>query len=97
MIKRIGFALFLLGIINFIAFGALSFKLGGTAHAGKLEDGRFYLGNHGKYSEASEGVYNYSLWHGRSIMVTHPLAIVGAIILIGCGKRSRKSAPSSRL
>jgi hypothetical protein len=43
---------------------------------GKIGGGHFYLASHGKFTEVSEAVYAYSLWHARSLFVTHPLAML---------------------
>ena len=47
---REGFALLLVGWL------ALSF-MGGTAQNGKVESGRFFIGQHGKYRQVSRTVY----------------------------------------
>lgn len=83
MIRKIGIGLFYLGMANF-AFAAIgSVLLGGDAMNGTTEDGRYYLGNHGSYTEVSKAIFTYSLWHWRSIFVTHPLAILCAALVNG--------------
>ena len=53
--------------INFLIFGALSIYLGGDASMGKVEDGRYYLGLRGHYTEVSQAVFNYSRLHGKTV------------------------------
>jgi hypothetical protein len=35
----------------------------------------------GKTQEVSEAVFKYSLWHGRSVFVTHAIAIASLLLL----------------
>ncbi len=65
-----------LGCLNFIVFFIVAIAIGGDAVNGKIVGGHFYLANHGKLTEVSENVFNYSLWHVRSLFVTHPLAML---------------------
>jgi len=55
---REGFALLLLGWLALsVAFFGIEVFMGGTAQNGKVESGRFYIGQHGKYREVSRSVY----------------------------------------
>ena len=63
------------GLLNFVALFALSMWLGGDAASGKIEDGRYFVGNRGRYHEVSAGVYHASLLHVRSMLITFPLLI----------------------
>lgn len=67
----------LLAVLNFAAFWIGSDLLGGDAWNGKVENGHYYLSNHGRLTEVSAGVFTYSLWHVRSLFVTQPLAMLG--------------------
>jgi hypothetical protein len=69
-------ALFVIGIANFLAFFVMAVYLGGDAVNGKVTADHFYLMSHGRYTEVSESIYRYSLWHARSVWVTHPLALI---------------------
>jgi hypothetical protein len=80
-----------LGILNFLAFVAGAFVLGGDAANGKIAGGHFYLAEHGKLTEVSEAVYTYSLWHVRSVFLTHPLAILAGY-LAKMEQQARKAA-----
>lgn len=65
-----------MGILNFLVFVVIAIAIGGDAVNGRIVDGHFYVANHGRLTEVSQAVYTYSLWHVRSIFVTHPLAIL---------------------
>ncbi|EJN09921.1 hypothetical protein PMI42_06483 [Bradyrhizobium sp. YR681] len=82
---------FSLCMLNFVAFAVGAFALGGDAINGKIVGEHFYLAEHGKLAEVSEAVYTYSLWHARSVFVTHPLAILAAW-LARLEQQARKAA-----
>jgi hypothetical protein len=65
-----------LGVLNFVAFFIVAILIGGDAVNGKVVGGHFYLAEHGKFTEVSEAVFTYSLWHVRSLFITHPLAML---------------------
>ena len=75
-VARLGPTLFVLALVNFFAFVVVALALGGDALNGKAVDGVYYLSNHGKLTEVSRGVWNYSYWHTISIFITHPLGIL---------------------
>jgi len=70
-----------IGILNFLAFGITATGLGGDAVNGRSENGHYYLSSHGKKTEVSEAVFNYSRIHVYSVWITHPLAMVAGLIL----------------
>jgi hypothetical protein len=80
-----------LGVLNFLAMAIGAFMLGGDAVNGKIAGGHFFLGEHGKFTGVSEAVYTYSLWHARSVFVTHPLAMLAGYLLKMEGQ-TRKAA-----
>jgi hypothetical protein len=71
----------LVGIVNFITFYSESLRLGGDAMSGHQADGRFYLSNHGVPKEVTEEAWRHSLWHSRTVFVTHPLAMLAMVYL----------------
>ena len=71
---RICVALFALCLANFALFFVLAVYLGGDAVNGKIVGGHYFLMSHGRYTEVSAGIFNYSRWHAYSTWVTHPLA-----------------------
>lgn len=85
-----------LGVLNFMAFAIIALCLGGDAVNGRSENGRYFLSSHGKNTEVSEAVFNYSRMHVYSVFITHPLAIVSGIILGSMEQENRdaKNQPS---
>jgi hypothetical protein len=79
-----------LAVINFLTFMAIASYLGGDAFSGKVEDGHYYVASHGHYTEVSHVVYLYSKLHVLSIVVTHPLPLIIALM------PSRNAARSER-
>jgi hypothetical protein len=88
---RIGGALFAVAVVNFTAFFVLSLSWGGDALNGKVVDGRFYLGHKGRYVEVSEARWRASRAHAVSVLVTHPLAIVGGGLLLNYARSRRRA------
>jgi hypothetical protein len=62
--------------VTFIAFVLFSIIFGGDAVDGKIEDGHFYFGSHGEYTEVSCGAYVASAGY---IMLLS--AIVGVVLV----------------
>jgi hypothetical protein len=74
--------LFVLGMGNFVWFASDSSRLGGDAAAGKIEDGRYYVGNRGIYHEVTREQWEQSKQHTASLLISHPLAMFGAAYLL---------------
>ncbi len=70
-------------ILNFCAFSIGSVMIGGSAANGFIEDGAYFVSEHGTDTEVEKWVWNYSLWHFRSLLVSHPLAFIVIVILYG--------------
>jgi hypothetical protein len=71
---------FYLAIINFGIFAIFALYLGGDAVNGKIYNGHYFLGNHGRYTEVAKIVFDYSKWHVYSVWLTMPIAIVSRIL-----------------
>ena len=65
-------------LTNFAVFFTAALVLGGDAINGKAEGGRYFLANHGKLTEVSREVYDYSRYHAISLFITHPIAFLEA-------------------
>lgn len=78
--KRVGLTLFLVGIINFLAFFIVTNVVGGDAFNGKIQEGRYFLGYRGTYTEVGRFAYNCSYVHDLSIFITHPMAVIGLFL-----------------
>lgn len=73
------------GIINFLIFNSVRRFAGGAAENGKIEDGRFYVGDHGNYTEVSKEFFDYSRIHGVWTYRVF-VATVGCVVLLGIRK-----------
>ena len=65
-------------LANFVVFLIAALALGGDAFNGKVEGGRYFLANHGKVTEVSREIFDYSRYHTMSLFITHPLAFLAA-------------------
>ncbi len=78
-----------IALINFFAYVGISVYLGGDAVNGTIRNGHYYLMSHGRYTEVSQDVFDYSRWHTYSLWITHPLAFAFAFWYT----RIRREAP----
>nr|WP_314446492.1 hypothetical protein [uncultured Sphingomonas sp.] len=62
------------GILNFFALVAISIWVGGDAVQGKVENGRYFVAEEGRYHEVSATFYRLNQLHVASIFLTLPLA-----------------------
>jgi hypothetical protein len=71
-----------IAFINFMVYIVIFLIIGGGALNGKIEDGHYYVGNHHVYRdrEVSESIFNYSKYHGYSVLVTCTIALITVII-----------------
>lgn len=67
-------------ILNFFAFFVISMSIGGDALNGRVVNGHYYLGP-GKLKEVSPALFAYSRWHGISLAVTFPPAMLLVFVL----------------
>ena len=66
--------------IHFVLFVASIVVLGGDAMTGRVEDGRYLLGNHGQLVEVSRGAWLFSDVLERSLVYgTFPLGVLAAL------------------
>lgn len=64
-LKLLGYA----GAVNFLAFLLSYLILGGDALSGKTEQGHYYLGDHGVFTEVSRTIFIYSACHAYSALL----------------------------
>lgn len=62
--------------INLLAFVAVTHQLGGDAINGRVVNGHYFLGSHGRLTEVSASVFAYSQWHAMSLFLTFPLGLL---------------------
>lgn len=72
----------LVGFLNFVWYIAEASVMGGIAALERSTNGRYYVSNHGQYTEVSESAWRRNLLHGTTVLVTHPLALVGGWYLL---------------
>ena len=85
---RIGMGLAFLSLLIRVAGGHPSWAL--TARNGREEDGRYYLGGHGRYLEISRSRYQFCLWEEYGEIAAVYLALCGVGVLILHKKRMEK-------
>jgi len=75
-----------LAAVNFVAFVAITFYLGGDALNGHVQSGHYFLGLHsnGPFTEVSRAVFVYSAWHALSV-----IASMGFILIAESWRRLR--------
>lgn len=88
--RQICIGIFIAAFINFAVFWLIAVYLGGDAINGRIADGHYYLMAHGRYTEVSAAVFNYSEWHVYSVWITHPLAFLAALAYFRLNKLERK-------
>ena len=55
-------------IVNWIAFALVGFRFG-LAPSGKVDQGRYFLGNHGLFTEVSHSIFTLStIWAYGSLL-----------------------------
>jgi len=69
-------------ILNFAVFYLMALYLGGDAENGRVQAGHFYLASHGNLTEVSKAIFSYSLFHSRSIWITHPIGMIAGYFYI---------------
>ena len=73
-------AAIVIGFINFSWFIGESISMGDAAQ-GRIVDGHYFLGNKGTFTEVSKAAWDWSVFHGASIFITHPLALASMFYL----------------
>jgi hypothetical protein len=78
--KTVCLVLLILGLLNFALFMIGTAYLGGDAGNGKIDAGHYFLADHGRLTEVSKSVFQYSKLHAASLFFTHPVAIISGIL-----------------
>jgi hypothetical protein len=63
-------------ILNIVAYWITALVLGGDAWNGGIRNGHYYLANHGRLTEVTRAVFEFSLWH------TYVLMWIGAVTMV---------------
>jgi hypothetical protein len=77
-----------LAAVHFALFVGTIVALGGDALTGRVEDGQYFLGNHGHFFQVGRGTWLFSAVVGRALVYgTFPLGVLAALV------RPRKERP----
>jgi hypothetical protein len=69
--------------LNFFVFFLTSLLIGGSGSIGKIQDGKYYVGNHGKYTEVSQAMFEFSRIHGTFSIII----LVTALLIVLLSRR----------
>jgi hypothetical protein len=79
--RKICNALIALAAIHFAVFVGTIVVLGGDALTGRVDDGHYFLGNHGLMVETTRGAWLFSAAVGRTLVYgTFPLGVIAALL-----------------
>ncbi len=78
---RIGLILTMLFVLNFAAFFVHAVVLGGDAWSGKVDNGHFFVGSHGKFTEVTEAQFVAIQRHGYTFLATFAGGLLGALLM----------------
>lgn len=92
--KWIAYGIVTFCALNWVSSIALDFMLGGDALNGKVEQGRFFVGQHGHYTEVSESTYEYSRLITYSAIACMPLLWAAGCMM--AREEERKNADTQR-
>jgi hypothetical protein len=92
----VGYTLFFVAIVNFTVFWVVGVWVGGDAISGKVQGGHYYVSSHGRLTEVSPRIWQYSRIHAMSVWITHPLGILGGCGLMALSERLGAKKPQKR-
>jgi hypothetical protein len=72
-------------IVNFFAFLFASLYLGGDALNGHVRDAHYFVCAHGRCSEVSQSIWNYSYWHAVTAFSGIALMFVELGVFVATG------------
>jgi hypothetical protein len=79
--RKICNALIALAAIHFALFVGTIVALGGDALTGRVDDGHYFLGNHGLTVETTRRAWLFSAAVGRTLVYgTFPLGVIAALL-----------------
>lgn len=81
-IHNIAVLLFLLGAVNFaLGMGIIEIGImGGTAMNGNVEQGNYYLGEHGTYTKVSQKTFTICLYYEKALLTMMFLSPVVSVV-----------------
>lgn len=79
---RIACILFCLSLLSFCGFEICSGLHGGSASAGKTENGKYYVGEHGHYTEVTRSTFHFSEATESIAVISFLVAFVIALDMV---------------
>lgn len=73
---------------NLVLYLIILFVLGGSADNGMVRNGRFYVGNHGKYNEVSKTTFRLNRIHGQTVVFSVFIGAAGLAWMRAIGQRA---------
>lgn len=70
----------LIWILNFVIFVIISMWLGGTALIGFIQNGSYYIGNHGNYTKVSNVIWYLNYIQGVLLFLLIPFPFIKAFL-----------------
>ena len=67
-------------ILNLVSWFVFGLTQGGSALNGKIEGGKYYLGDHARYTEVSARKYQFSRWQTISNVIILPIVVGGSLL-----------------
>lgn len=74
--------LVLIAFANFMWYLVEADRMGGIASTERNTADRYYVNDHGQYTEVSRSDWQHNYWHFWSMMLTHGLGFIGAGYLL---------------
>jgi hypothetical protein len=96
VIVFVALAVFVIGLANFAAFFTVSVAIGGDAISGRVEAGRYYVSNHGRLTEVSPEVWEYSRWHAVITWAASVLATLAMAVMVLSDRLLAREQPGPR-
>jgi hypothetical protein len=93
-VKRLAYVLIFVAWLNGCSFFIHDSMIGGSAHNGKIENGRYYVGSHGRYTEVSSSTWKFSWWHEWSAVFSTFVFLLLGIFVATEKRREKRQLPS---
>ena len=78
--ERLCWAISLALALNWVVAFLVMYSLGGDGWIGYTAHGSYYLGSHGRYTETSQFVFEYTRFHSAVTWVTFPMMVVSCLV-----------------
>src|SRR5690348_3975110 len=79
----------ILALVNFLTYIIVAGTHGGDAWNGHIQNGKYFVASHGRYTEVSRGFWTYSYYHTIFLWITHFSAMAALAIYYIFAQRRR--------